>query len=228
MTTRQFLLIDGDDTLWENNVHFERAVEAFIDRLDHSRLSREEVRAALDEVEKLSIAIRGYGSAAFALNLRETYLKLAERAPSEEELSAVEDLGHRIREEPLQLIAGVPDTLAELSERNQLILVTKGQRDEQLIKVEASGLRAYFSEVVVVPEKEVATYRNLVDEHLLDAERTWMVGNSPRSDINPALSAGLGAVYVPHPATWRLEHEEVMAGERLLVLESFSQLSEHF
>lgn len=122
----------------------------------------------------------------------------------------------------------MPDTLAELSERNQLILVTKGQRDEQLIKVEASGLRAYFSEVVVVPEKEVATYRNLVDEHLLDAERTWMVGNSPRSDINPALSAGLGAVYVPHPATWRLEHEEVMAGERLLVLESFSQLSEHF
>ena len=179
-------------------------------------------------MEKLSIAIRGYGSASFALNLRETYLKLAERHPSEEELKAVEDLGHRIREEPLQLIAGVPETLAELTQRHQLILVTKGQRDEQLIKVEASGLRAYFAEVVVVPEKEVATYRNLVDEHRLDRGRTWMVGNSPRSDINPALAAGLGAVYVPHPATWRLEHEEVASGERLLVLDSFAELTQHF
>ena len=25
------LLIDGDDTLWENNVYFEAAIEAFLD-----------------------------------------------------------------------------------------------------------------------------------------------------------------------------------------------------
>lgn len=186
------------------------------------------MREALDEVEKLSIAIRGYGSASFALNLRETYLKLAEHDPSEEELAAVENLGHRIREEPLQLIAGVPETLAELTVRHQLILLTKGHREEQLIKVEASGLRAFFAEVVVVPEKEEATYRQLVDEHSLAPDRAWMVGNSPRSDINPALAAGLGAVYIPHPATWRLEHEKVAAGERLLVLESFRELTQHF
>jgi putative hydrolase of the HAD superfamily len=56
-----------------------------------------------------------------------------------------------------------------------------------------------------------------------------MIGNSPRSDINPALAAGLNAVYIPHPHTWRLQHEEVRSaaeesGQRLLTLSRFADL----
>jgi putative hydrolase of the HAD superfamily len=70
---RQFLLIDGDDTLWENNVYFEQAIEAFIDFLAHSSMSRDQVRAALDEVERINVRVHGYGSASFTKNLRQTY-----------------------------------------------------------------------------------------------------------------------------------------------------------
>ena len=31
---------------------------------------------------------------------------------------------------------------------------------------------------------------------------TWMIGNSPKSDINPALACGLHAVFIHHPHTW--------------------------
>jgi putative hydrolase of the HAD superfamily len=63
----------------------------------------------------------------------------------------------------------------------------------------------------------------------LDATQSWMVGNSPKSDINASLHAGLNAVYVPHPNTWHLEHEPVPEpGERLLVIERFSDLVRHF
>ena len=57
-----------------------------------------------------------------------------------------------------------------------------------------------------------------------------MVGNSPRSDINPALDVSLGAVYIPHENTWTLEHEDVRSkeGARLKVLEHFSELLQHF
>ncbi len=57
-----------------------------------------------------------------------------------------------------------------------------------------------------------------------------MVGNAPRSDINPALAAGLNAVYIPHPHTWRLEHEEVQnIGEgQLLTLSAFAELRAYF
>ena len=56
-----------------------------------------------------------------------------------------------------------------------------------------------------------------------------MVGNSPRSDVNPALAAGLNAVYIPHPHTWRLEREDVASGPgRLLILDRFADLRNHF
>jgi putative hydrolase of the HAD superfamily len=222
------LLIDGDDTLWENNVHFERAIEAFIDRLDHSTLSRDEVRAVLDEVERVNLTRHGYGSAAFAENLAESWLRLAESHPSEEELAAVRALGRAVAEQPLELLAGVEETLAYLAPRHDLTLVTKGKLDEQRLKVEASGLEAYFARVEIVPEKDSGTYRRLVAEHGFDPERTWMIGNSPRSDINPAVGAGLRAVFIPHPMTWRLEEEAVAADERILVLTEFTELRDHF
>jgi putative hydrolase of the HAD superfamily len=58
-----------------------------------------------------------------------------------------------------------------------------------------------------------------------------MIGNSPKSDINPALEAGLHAVFVPHGNTWILEHEELRTAprsQRLLVVDHFGQLREHF
>ena len=51
----QTLLIDADDTLWENNVYFERAIAAFISYLNHHEYSPAQVRAALNAVERETI-----------------------------------------------------------------------------------------------------------------------------------------------------------------------------
>ena len=84
--------------------------------------------------------------------------------------------------------------------------------------------------MVIVLEKGIATYRHVISEMGVDPQHTWIVGNSPRSDINPALAAGLNAVYIPHPHTWRLEHEEVesVGGRRLLTLSRFADLRTYF
>jgi putative hydrolase of the HAD superfamily len=109
--------------------------------------------------------------------------------------------------------------------------MTKGNFTEQSGKIERSGLKDYFAAVEIVPEKNVPTYRSVIDKYGLPAEASWMVGNSPKSDINPALGAGINAVFIPHDSTWILEHEEVTpsAGPgRLLQVERFSDLREHF
>src|SRR5580704_14675079 len=62
---RQHLIVDADDTLWENNIYFERAFEEFTAFLDHSSMQPEEVRAALDEIELINAKIHGYGSKNF-------------------------------------------------------------------------------------------------------------------------------------------------------------------
>jgi putative hydrolase of the HAD superfamily len=109
------------------------------------------------------------------------------------------------------------------------MLVTKGHPEEQRLKIERSGLESRFAATAVVHEKAVDTYRAIAQERELDATRTWMIGNSPRSDINPALQAGLNAVFIPHEHTWRLEKEEVIPADgRLLILRRFGELRMHF
>src|SRR6266566_3018402 len=138
---RYHLLIDADDTLWENNIYFEQAIHAFITFLDHSRLSREELRAVLEEVRRL---------------------------------------GEQIHSQPLQLLEGVRETLAYLSPRHDLVLLTKGDIEEQKLKVERSGIEAFFRQVVIVLEKDLATYQHVISKVGVDPQQSWMVGNSPR------------------------------------------------
>jgi putative hydrolase of the HAD superfamily len=226
---RQYLLIDCDDTLWENNIYFERAIDEFIDFLDHSTLTREEARAALDEIERANAGIHGYGALAFARSLRECYERLAERNLDEGEIRTVMRFGERILEQEIEIMPGVEETLTVLAERHDLVAFTKGHHEEQRLKIERSGIGHYFRHHAIVAEKNEAAYRELIAQLGFDPDRTWMVGNSPKSDINPALAADLGAVYIPHDMTWKLEHADVNhAGERLLVLERFSQLLAHF
>jgi len=227
--TPQFLLIDADDTLWENNIYFERAFDDFVAFLDHSSLQPREVRAVLDEIEEANNRIHGYGTLNFARNLRQCYEHLAERAVGPEDLATVMSFAGRILECPMEAIKGVAETLAWLSSRHDLTLFTKGHPEEQKLKIDRSGLGRFFNHTAIVKEKDAPAYRRLVEERGLDPPRTWMIGNSPKSDINPALEAGLNAVFIPHAHTWVLEKQEIRPGAgKLLLLEQFADLRKHF
>jgi len=223
--TRQFLIIDADDTLWENNIYFERAFEEFFDFLNHSSMTAREVRAVMDEIEMANARIHGYGSLNFGRNLRQCYEHLAEREVNEADLRRVMAFAERILESPMEVIEGVVETLDYLRGRHDLTLFTKGNAEEQRLKLDRSGLEGHFQHAAIVKEKDAAAYRRLVEERGMEPERTWMIGNSPKSDINPALEAGLGAVFVPHRHTWALEKCELREGNgRLIVVEKFGDL----
>lgn len=224
----QHLLIDADDTLWENNIYFEQAFHQFCEFLDHSHLTAAQVRSILDEIELVNIQVHGYGSANFGRNMVECYHKLVEREVSAADAGHIIELARAINDHPLEIISGVPETLAYLSSRHTLYLLTKGNHEEQQRKVDQSGFHAFFREVIIVKEKDAAAYRNVLTDFALDPALTWMIGNSPKSDINPALEAGIGAVFVPHDRTWHLEHQEIQAGVRLLVARDFSELQDFF
>ena len=227
----QHLLIDADDTLWENNIYFERAIANFISFLNHHEHSAEQIRDVLNEVAKDCIIRHGYGLHSFAHALVDTFERLAVEPLTPALHETINGFAHAIAEHPVEIIAGVPETLAYLADRHNLILVTKGAIAEQTGKIERSGLKHYFSSVEIVAEKDVGAYQQIVSKYDLPADSTWMIGNSPKSDINPALGAGMNAVFVPHRETWILEHEELSIATppcRLLVVEKFVELREHF
>ena len=228
----QNLLIDCDDTLWENNIYFERTIADFIERLNHQHMSPQEVRLFLNEVERETILERGYGSHSFAHSLVKCFERLAQQPVTPELHDFIWGFAHRVSNSALEIISGVPETLDYLNRHgHHLIVMTKGNITEQAGKVERSGLKEYFSAVEIVAEKNASAYKDIVAKYEFEPEITWMVGNSPKSDINPAMAAGINAVFVPHDMTWILEHESVNAapdGVRLIQVEKFPDLQKHF
>lgn len=227
----QNLLIDADDTLWENNVYFERAIADFISFLNHRERSPEEVREILNDVERECIVSHGYGLHSFTQALVMTFERLSVEPLTPALHETIHGFSRTIAEQPVRILPEVPETLQYLRNRHRLILVTKGDQREQARKVEHSGLKEYFSEVEIVAEKHVEEYRAIAERHALSVQHTWMIGNSPKSDINPALGAGINAVFVPHDETWVLEHEELASPRppnRLLVVNNFAELARYF
>jgi putative hydrolase of the HAD superfamily len=226
---RETLLIDADDTLWENNVFFEEAIEALLALAGPLGYSREYARHILNETELRNIRQHGYGVRSFARSLEETYVKLAGNLSQRAAIEEIRRAIVKLEQTPPQMLADVTDTLKYLAGRHRLILFSKGEAAEQAAKVERSGVQTHFDAIEIVREKDVPTYLGIVNKHHVVKSRGWMIGNSPHSDINPALEAGLNAVFIPHPATWQLEHEEIRSGVgRLLVLGRFADLREHF
>ena len=227
----QTLLIDADDTLWENNIYFERAIANFISFLNHHEYSAEQVRGCLNDVERECIVTHGYGLHSFAHALVRTFERLSPQPVTPEVHAQITGFAHAITAHPIEFLPDVPETLEYLSKRHRLIMVTKGAVPEQTGKIERSGVRKYFAETDIVAEKDAATYALVIEKYNLDVNATWMVGNSPKSDINPALAAGLHAVFVPHGDTWILEHEELNPAppqQKLLIVGRFAELREHF
>ena len=229
--TSQTLLIDADDTLWENNIYFERAIARFISFLNHHEFSPDQVREVLNDVERECIVQHGYGLHSFAHALVNTFERLTVEPVTVELHAQIHSFAQTIADHKIEMLPDVPQTLRYLSGRHHLILMTKGAMVEQTGKIERSGLKQYFAATEIVAEKDSSAYRTVIEKYELAHGSTWMVGNSPKSDINPALAAGLHAVFVPHGNTWILENEEVNAApppQRLLIVGRFAELREHF
>ena len=230
-TTRQTLMIDADDTLWENNIYFERAIANFISFLNHRHFTAAQVRRTLNEVEHENIVKLGYGLHSFAAALVGTFERLSVEPLTPALHETVHGFAQAIAEQPIELLKQVGPTLEALRSRHRLLLVTKGNFAEQTGKVERSGVKPYFEAVEVVAEKNAECYQEIVERYGLERSTTWMVGNSPKSDINPAIAAGLNAVFIPHADTWILEHAELCTApppQKLLTLERFELLSKTF
>jgi len=227
----QTLLIDADDTLWENNIYFERAIASFISYLNHHEYSPAEVRNTLNACERETILAHGYGLSSFTRSLVACFERLSPQPVTDEKRERIRSFAGSISEQEIELLPGVEETLAQLASRHHLILMTKGNHAEQADKLVRSGLAPHFSAVEIVAEKDPATYREVIARHELTPHTSWMIGNSPKSDINPALAAGLHAVFLFHKDTWVLEHASVSAapeGQHLIELDSFARLSTIF
>ncbi|HLM16810.1 MAG TPA: HAD family hydrolase, partial [Acidimicrobiia bacterium] len=206
------LIFDADDTLWEFNHLFERVIDDYLEWLAHPTLSSDEIRPMLLDIEAANASAHGYGTQVFLRSLHVCFLHLNERPATDDEHAAIDALAVPLLEHHVTPLPGVVETLTVLGNRHRLLLLTKGATDEQQRKIDASALAPHFEHVHIVAEKDVDTYRDVTRRHDLDPSISWMIGNSPKSDVAPARAAGLRAVYIPNVNTWALEHAELDHG----------------
>ena len=222
------LIIDADDTLWESEIYYQQATTAFAEQMMSQGLGQAEAEEFLEMVERERVPQVGYAPQQFACSLVVAYQRLCKRyyRPFNDRVSeSVRRTGLEVAEHPILLLKGVAETLAQLSGHCHLLLLTKGDQEVQESKVARSGLGHLFAGVHVVPEKNARVIQDLLTRCGLQPDQTWMVGNSPRSDINPALVAGVGAIYIPHPSTWEMEQEGIIDLERVIHLKGFGELA---
>lgn len=228
--TRQVLFLDADDTLWENNVYFEQAIERFYGFLGEG--DRVVARAEINRQERRVIREIGYGLATFQLALERAFRNLAPQHWTPNAAAAIAGLAATIAAAPIQFLPGALETLQYLAPRHRLFLLTKGDHAEQTRKVALAGIAPLFEQVHILAEKNLAAYESRLQSLAVTPESCWMIGNSPKSDINPALAAGMNAVLIPHPHTWVLEHEALSSptapGCRCLLLERITDLRNYF
>src|ERR1700722_9002488 len=160
---RNTIIVDADDTLWENNVAFDKAITEFVAQLEYLGYTPDYVRHILNETERRNIRQHGYGVRSFRRSLEEAYLKLAGNMARREIIQGIEQMAGEMENTPPQILEGVPETLAYLAKRHRLILLTKGEAAEQAGKVERSGLQSYFDAIEIVPDKNSSIYQRLIE-----------------------------------------------------------------
>lgn len=232
--TRRFdrtLFVDADDTLWENNVFYLQCTGQVLDEMAAYGIDHDIVQAELDRQERDHIPTLGYGPRCYLTALEATCRSLlAERGitPPRQLMARIRSYARVVLDPPMLLLPKVRETLQALRPTSRLVLVTKGASDVQSAKLRRSGLEGLFDESHIVPEKHPGTYTSLVEQLELEPTTTWMIGNSPRSDINPACEAGLGAIYIPHHSTWSAEMVGIERPQSVVTLGKFDDLIAFF
>ena len=199
----RLVAVDADDTLWDCQSYFSAAEQVFKETLrpygtpeeTFDRLTRRE----LENMESL-----GFGGKAFTLSLVETALSYG---ASSAEVGTILRAGRAVIDLPATPLEGVVETLEALHGRYRLVLYTKGDLQEQTAKIRRSGLTSFFDDVLIVADKGEDDYRRLCRTSGCTPEEFLMIGNSFRSDIDPALRIGGSAIHIPFHLSWAFEQQ---------------------
>jgi putative hydrolase of the HAD superfamily len=194
------VVFDGDDTLWSTEQLYDdarlRARQVVAESgLDAARWEECERRRDVHNVAKL-----GYSMERFPTSCVQAYEELCRSTGRSVDTATAEQVRQAARsvfERDPPLVSGARETLAFLRLRGvRLALLTKGDPELQSRRMERSGLRDLFDIVQIVPEKSPEIIRDLVAALGVDVGSAWMVGNSIRSDVLPAIDAGLRVVWI--------------------------------
>ncbi|MBR4801777.1 MAG: HAD hydrolase-like protein [Bacteroidales bacterium] len=220
----RLLAFDADDTLWDNQSHFDKAVEDYCSLLSCYG-SMDQMYRELYSTECGNMDSLGYGTKAFIISLVENLIRVSGGKASNQMILDAVNIGRRILNNPATPLEGVKETLQALKGKYRMVIFTKGDPLEQEAKIARSGLGEFFEDVEIVGNKTPMEYKRLCCHNGVKAEEFAMIGNSFKSDIAPVLEMGGNAILIPYGLLWEHERVEEYDHPNLIRLKHFSELT---
>lgn len=218
------VIFDGDDTLWETQPLYEAAKQDFVLLLRQHGIVHDAAVALLDEIDAEQVLSLGFSRERFPSSMVRAYEEVCSDlglTPNLELRTKLLGIGRSVFEKVPRLYSDAVRSLKSLRDRYVLVLATKGDLEVQRKKIAALRLRRYFDQTYIVEEKTDREYLEIVNDLQIGPSCVWVVGNSVRSDINPALRAGLRAILIPR-GNWEYERHD-HEGRGVFVVNSLSE-----
>jgi putative hydrolase of the HAD superfamily len=213
---KQNILFNLDDTLVYCNRYFNQAVESFAHQMTawFEHVPAEEIKRKQLELDLESINEYGLSSVRFPESFVGTYKYFCELTGKEKKKSDIEhvrELGFRVFKTPVEPIPYMDETLQKLKEEgHELYLHTGGDEANQWRKITQLELTTYFEHRIFISEyKDTTALSDILKTIDADPKKTWMIGNSLRTDIVPALEKHINAIYIPGESEWKYDVVDV-------------------
>lgn len=203
------IIFDGDDTLWETMPVYTSAKQEFFREMSTLGFNPREVENIFESTDVANVSRLGFTKHRFPTSMVETYQSFCDkyRRPAETTVEQrVKEIGYSVFDRPPMVFEHAQRVLAQLHPHYKLILATKGDHEVQQSKIDHSGVDDFFSSIYILNHKTDEELRNITEDCELDVGRSWVIGNSLKSDINPGLLVGLRAIWIPY-YTWDYEED---------------------
>jgi putative hydrolase of the HAD superfamily len=220
------IIFDGDDTLWETMPFYTEAKCEFREEMERLGFDPDQASRAFEFLDKSNVVKYGFSKHRFSYSMTETYRSLCEQFHIEPERNIEErlkDIGYRVFTKRPILLEHTKRVLAQLHPNYFMILATKGDYEVQQSRIEESGIAEYFHKIYILDHKTDRELKQITTECGLDISRSWAIGNSLKSDINPALKIGLKVIWIPYN-TWSYEEDVQIESSRLYKVDSLDQI----
>lgn len=218
------VIFDADDTLWFTEPLYDAARSECKSVVRLSGLDSERWEIRERAIDIANVQRFGLKRERFPTSCVEAYVEVAGSRYDTHVAEEIARIARRVFTNRAELADGVPEVLLHLGAHFRLLLLTQGDRQVQRKRLRDAGLRSAFDEVHVLDRKSTASFERILQVDGRSAKEGWSIGNSLPSDINPALSLGMNAIWIP-AHVWEHERREVVPHPgKLIQLESLREV----
>ena len=221
------VIFDGDDTLWKTQELYDHAKTAFARLVAGLGYEKKSVITELDRIDAANVSTHGFSRRRFPRSLVQTYRVLAGRSkqkPDKRVEDQIRHIGNSVFRKKPKLAPFTHSVLRRLKKEFRLVLFTKGDASIQKRRIRQTGLRELFDAVYITEYKKIGDLRDVLRAEGVRSRDAIMVGDSVRSDIRPAITLGMRAIWI-NGRTWRYEYDDLPATPRVVRARSLRDIA---